>query len=68
MPQGTIKSFDVETRTGSLVMDDLTELSYDAATFDASRLFELRIGQRVRFDLEGAEDAPQVTNLQIVSL
>ncbi|WP_370327271.1 cold-shock protein [Euzebya sp.] len=68
MPQGTIKSFDVQTRTGSLVLDDLRELTYDADTFDASHLMELRIGQRVRFDLEGDAESPHVTNLQIVSL
>lgn len=68
MPQGTVKSFDNQTRSGILVTDDLTELNYDAATFDASELLELRIGQRVRFDLKGDEDDRSVTNLQIVSL
>lgn len=68
MPQGTIKSFDPQTRSGSLVLDDLTELAYDADTFDASRLLELRIGQRVRFEIEGEEDQRSISNLQIVSL
>lgn len=68
MPQGTIKSFDPQTRSGSLVLDDLTELAYDADTFDASRLLELRIGQRVRFEIEGKEDQRSISNLQIVSL
>lgn len=68
MPQGTIKSFNAESRSGSLVLDDMTELTYDTATFDASRLIELRIGQRVRFDLEQTGDARSVQNLQLVSL
>lgn len=68
MPQGTIKHYDHQTHTGSLVLDDLTELTYDADTFARSQLLELRIGQRVRFDIEGAEDTRRVTNLQIVSL
>ena len=68
MPQGTIKSFDMQTRTGSLVLDDLTELPYSTQTFDESRLLELRIGQRVRFELDGVDDARTVRNLQIVSL
>lgn len=68
MPQGTIKEFDHGTRSGSLVLDDMTELTYDAATFDASALIELRIGQRVRFEVEGEGDAQRVANLQIVSL
>ncbi|CAN5141091.1 hypothetical protein BH23ACT9_BH23ACT9_18360 [soil metagenome] len=68
MPQGTIKTFDHQTRSGTLVLDDLTELPYDTGTFLASRLIELRIGQRVRFDIEGADADQRVTNLQIVSL
>lgn len=68
MPQGTIKTFDRQTHSGSLVLDDQTELTFDTATFAASRLMELRIGQRVRFDIERTEDAPQVRNLQLVSL
>ncbi|HUG85635.1 MAG TPA: hypothetical protein VMM13_13805 [Euzebya sp.] len=68
MPQGTIKTFDMHSRSGSLVLDDLTELTFDTDTFVASRLLELRIGQRVRFDLDGAEADRQVRNLQIVSL
>lgn len=68
MPQGTIKTFDHQTRSGSLVLDDLTELTYDTDTFAASRLIELRIGQRVRFELSGADDARTVSSLQIVSL
>ncbi len=68
MPQGTIKSFDKGTRSGTLVLDDLTELTYDTDTFTASRLLELRIGQRVRFDLDGDGESARVSNLQIVSL
>lgn len=68
MPQGTIKTFDHGSRSGSLMTDDLTEHAYDAATFEASSLMELRIGQRVRFDLEGEGDGARVTNLQLVSL
>ena len=68
MPQGTIKTFDTQTFSGSLVMDDQTELTFDTDTFAASRLLVLRVGQRVRFDVEGAEDDRQVRNLQIVAL
>lgn len=68
MPQGTIKSFDHGSRTGSLVTDDMTELTYDTATFDASALMELRIGQRVRFKVVGEGEDARVTDLQLVSL
>lgn len=68
MPQGTIKTFDQQTFSGSLVMDDQTELTFDTDTFAASHLMQLRPGQRVRFDVEGEEDGRQVRNLQIVAL
>jgi 2-phospho-L-lactate guanylyltransferase len=64
MPQGTIKDFDIETGTGTLVQDDLVELSFDTQTFLDSRLEELRLGQRVRF----RRDGDRVTDLQLVSL
>lgn len=69
MPQGTIKTFDQQSFSGSLVTDDQTELTFDTETFAASRLMELRIGQRVRFDLDTDTGSdPQVRNLQLVSL
>lgn len=64
MPQGTIKDFDIETGTGTVVQDDLQELTFDTQTFLDSRLEELRLGQRVRF----RRDGDQVRDLQIVSL
>lgn len=64
MPQGTIKDFDIETGTGTVVQDDLEELSFDTQTFLDSQLEELRLGQRVRFRREG----DRVTDLQLISL
>lgn len=69
MPQGTVKSFDHERRTAVLLDDSLRERRVDREAFEASRLRELRIGQRVRFELqENGQDEPRVTNLNIVSL
>lgn len=51
MPQGTVKDFDVEARTGSLLMEDRTEVSIDPVSLEGSGLRYLRLGQRVRFDL-----------------
>ncbi|MFA9444783.1 hypothetical protein [Egicoccus sp. AB-alg6-2] len=68
MPQGTVRNYDPVTRTGTVLDDRLRELPYDQATFDASGLMELRLGQRVRFELEGDEDDPRVTRLGIVSM
>lgn len=58
MPQGTVKTFDPEAATGSLVLDDQTEYPIDRETFMASGLVDLRLGQRVRFELvEGRIEA-----------
>jgi cold shock CspA family protein len=51
MPQGTIKHFDEQTRVGSLLLDDRTEVSIDATSVEGGAIRYLRIGQRVRFDL-----------------
>lgn len=69
MPQGTIRSYDPATRSGTLLDDRLHERSYDAEAFRASGLMELRMGQRVRFELEPDEgDEERVTHLNVVSL
>lgn len=49
--QGTVWSFDADTHEGTVVLDDGSRLSFDAATFDASGLRLLRAGQRVRVEL-----------------
>lgn len=51
MPQGTIKHFNPETRDGSLLLDDRTEVAIDATSIEGGGILYLRIGQRVRFDL-----------------
>lgn len=63
MPQGTVKTFDPEACTGSLVLDDQTEYAIDRETFLASGLVDLRLGQRVRFEL--ADD--RIEQLDLVS-
>ncbi len=65
MPQGTIRSFDASTRTGSLLDDSLDEFHFGARAIQASGLRELRIGQRVRFTLDPSKD---VATINIVSL
>lgn len=68
MPQGTVRSFDPTTRTGSLLDDDLNERAFDAEVFRGSGLVELRLGQRVRYELEGKGDDAVVARLNLVSL
>lgn len=45
--QATVKSFDTETRSGSVFLDDGTELPFGREAFDAGPLRLLRPGQRV---------------------
>lgn len=68
MPQGTVKSFDPATRTGSLLDDGLVERPFDREAFTASGLQELRIGQRVRFELETNGNQSRVAQLNILTL
>jgi cold shock CspA family protein len=68
MPQGTIRNYHASTRTGSLLDDGLVERAFDEEAFRASGLQELRIGQRVRFQVEDDEGTERVTHLNIVSL
>jgi cold shock CspA family protein len=67
MPQGTVKYFDTTTKTGTVLLDNQDELPIDRETFAASGLLELRLGQRVRFELEGADDDRRVRDLNLVS-
>jgi cold shock CspA family protein len=45
--QGTVATFDAQTHTGTLLLDDGSELSFPAEAFLASGLRLLRSGQRV---------------------
>ena len=68
MAQGTIKDFDDRERSGSLLMEDSTEVAIDAVSVEGSGLRSLRIGQRVRFDLVEEAGGKVARNLQIVTL
>lgn len=48
--QATVREFDAQTRTGSVLLDDGRELTFDAAAFAAGGMRLLRLGQRVRLD------------------
>jgi cold shock CspA family protein len=68
MAQGTVKTFDATTRTGSVLLDDGTEIPLGAGAFDGSGLLTLRFGQRVRFELGGAADQPHITSIDLVTM
>jgi cold shock CspA family protein len=52
MPQGTVKEYDMTTRTGSVLQDDRTEIDVDEDSAEGSgHVRYLRIGQRVVFEV-----------------
>ena len=67
MAQGTIKDWDEETRTGSLLMEDRTEVGIDATSIEGSNIRTLRLGQRVRFDLTQTDGGPIARTLTLVT-
>lgn len=68
MAQGTIRDFDDDERSGTLLMDDRTEVHIDATSVEGSGLRSLRIGQRVRFDLVEEGGRKIARALRIVTL
>ena len=67
MAQGTIKDWDEETKTGSLLMEDRTEVGIDSTSIEGSNIRTLRLGQRVRFDLTQADGGPIARTLTLVT-
>lgn len=68
MPQGTIKDYDQESRTGSLLMDDRTEVAIDPTSTEGSgHIRYLRIGQRVVFDLSDEGGRRLARGLKVIS-
>jgi cold shock CspA family protein len=51
--QATVKAYDGETRSGSVLLDDGTEMEFGAPAFDAGGLRMLRLGQRVNIAVDG---------------
>jgi 2-phospho-L-lactate guanylyltransferase len=59
--QGTISSFDEARGNGSLLLDDGKPMDFPATAFAASGLRLLRVGQRVRVEVDGAGTVLLVT-------
>ncbi|MFK4545710.1 cold shock CspA family protein [Streptomyces tendae] len=53
--QATAYTYDPESRSGQVLLDDGTPVPFDAAAFDAGGLRLLRPGQRVRIETEDAD-------------
>lgn len=68
--QATAFTFDPQTRSGSVLLDDGTPVPFDAAAFDAGGLRLLRAGQRVRIECAAppAEDDSAERRVTLVTL
>ena len=63
--QATVRTFDPRTRSGDLLLDDGSELTFGERAFEASGLRLLRLGQRVRVE---TDDSGRVLRLTIPTL
>ena len=66
--QGTVKSFDAETRAAVVLTDTRAEYVVPPEAFRRSGLRALALGQRVKFQVEGEGDAARVTYVNILTL
>ncbi|MEG8277824.1 hypothetical protein [Streptomyces sp. AHA2] len=66
--QATAYTYDPESRSGQVLLDDGTPVPFDAAAFDAGGLLLLRPGQRVRIEAEGAGDDLRITLVTLQTL
>ncbi len=68
MAQGTIKHYDVASRSGSLLADDHSEIAIDEASTEGSgHIRYLRIGQRVVYDVAEEGGRKVARGLKIIS-
>ena len=67
--QATAFTYDPETRSGSVLLDDGTPVEFGTDAFDAGGLRLLRPGQRVRIETEPAGDSgPRITLITLQTL
>ena len=65
--QGTIKHYDDVSHRGSLLTDDRTEIAIDERSLADPSILLLRIGQRVRFEVEDDEGRQVARELRLVT-
>ena len=66
--QATVRSYDPETRAGTVLLDDGVEVPYDGSALELAGLRQLRIGQRVQVELTGQGADTAVARLTIYTL
>lgn len=67
MPQGTIKVYNAQSRSGIIRDDAHVDHPFDFDSFRETGVREFRLGQRVKFLVEGEPPRQKVRNLTIVS-
>jgi 2-phospho-L-lactate/phosphoenolpyruvate guanylyltransferase len=67
VPQGTIKTYDVQSRDGVLLTDDEQEILIDATSVEGSGIRYLRIGQRVKFEVADEGGKQLARSLRLVT-
>ena len=67
MAQGTIKDFDDETRSGTLLQDDRVEVRIDAESLEGGNIRTLRLGQRVIYDVADEGGSTVARRLRVVT-
>ncbi|MFI8520565.1 hypothetical protein ACIGEZ_22470 [Streptomyces sp. NPDC085481] len=66
--QATAYTYDPDTRSGSVLLDDGTPVEFGSEAFEAGGLRLLRPGQRVRIETEGAGAALRITLVTLQTL
>ncbi|ARP72523.1 hypothetical protein LK07_25285 [Streptomyces pluripotens] len=66
--QATAYTFDPDTHSGQVLLDDGTPVPFGTAAFDKGGLRLLRPGQRVRIETEGAGDGLRITLITLHTL
>lgn len=59
--QATVWTYDEDTRSGKVLLDDGTPVDFGSDAFDAGGLRLLRLGQRVRLDTDATGTVTRVT-------
>jgi cold shock CspA family protein len=65
--QGTIKDYDATSREGSLLTDDRQEIAIDARSTEGAGIRTLRIGQRVKFEVDDEDGRRVARGLRLVT-
>ncbi len=66
--QGTVSDYDHEDRSGAVLLDDGTRLSFGPDALADTGLRLLRPGQRVRVEATGTGSTTHVDRVQILTL